>query len=157
MTRATALAILLPCLSVLTACGSGDRPDFPPAYADRLQTAWDAAGRGENPTHACSIVVGFAVGRAATSPEARADAARAFEACYVDIAARYLDARLSGSAGDSACGGLLGYLSIARMSLGGFAGEVGLERAELDRQLSARVADRVRQTCPALADNMLGS
>lgn len=148
----------LPIVAVLlAACGGSATPDFPPDYADRLQTAWDLAGRGENPTHACSIVVGFAVGRSGNSPDARPEAARAFQACYVDIAARYLDVRLAGPAGQDECGRLLGYATIARMSLGGFASEIGLDRTALDRQLADRIGSRVRLACPDLADGILGT
>lgn len=157
MPRMRPQSILLIAAILLAACGGSATPDFPRDYADRLQTAWDLAGRGENPTHACSVVVGFAVGRSGNSADARPEAARAFQACYVDIAARYLDVRLGNSGGPEACGQLLGYTTIARMSLGGFAGEIGLDRAELDRQLADRIGIRVRQACPDLADSILGA
>lgn len=157
MPRLPLIPIALSCAVALSACGEGTAPAFPDDYADRLASAWDSAGRGENPTHGCSVVVGLAVGRAGGSPAARPDAAQAFLACYVDIPARYVEARLAAAPGEDTCAGLVGYLSIARVSLGGFAGEVGLDRARLDQQLAERIGARVRQHCPHSAGSLLDS
>ncbi|MBX3724564.1 MAG: hypothetical protein KF823_01425 [Xanthomonadales bacterium] len=157
MPRTHLLSIALLSALVLSACGGSGAPSFPSDYADRLQAAWDSAGRGENPTHGCSVVVGLAVGRAGSAPAARSDAAQAFQVCYVDVSARYVEARLAASPGEESCANLAGHIMIARMSLGGFAGEVGLDRAQLDRQLADRIGARIRQNCPQSADSILGS
>lgn len=153
------LALVATVLGV-TACGSGGggAPAMPEAYRDRLTEAWQSAGRGENPIQACAIVTGLAVGRSHQAGGGQnSDAARAFEVCYVDIPARYIETRVSGGNADQVCSTIATFLVTARMSLGGFAADLGIDRANLDAKVNQRIGDVVRRNCGDQAEAILGS
>ncbi len=152
-------ALSLPLTLLLSACaGSTDAPpNLPESYREPLTEAWQAAGRGENPTRACAIVTGLAVGRGQQASGQIADATRAYQLCYVDIPARYIETRLANAGGDadSVCMSISTFLITLRMSLGSFADDLATDRAALDARLKEHIADGVRRSCGAMAQSLL--
>lgn len=150
-----ALIAILP----LTACGSGNgaAPSMPEAYSERLTQAWQAAGEGQSPTQSCAIVTGLAVGRHQQGAGETQDALRAYELCYVDIPARYIQSRLASGDREQACLASQTFLITQQISLGSFAGDLGIERSALDGKLRERIAATVRSACPNNADSILST
>lgn len=113
---------------------------------------------------ACTSVVARAAGHplpdgATPSPES----VRAFELCYIDIAARYIDTLLAqitsastGDATDDVCARIASYAVISRTSLGSFAGNIGLDRDTLDTRLLERVNSAMGNKCPDQIEALTG-
>ncbi|HUD40654.1 MAG TPA: hypothetical protein VMR06_01515 [Dokdonella sp.] len=128
-------------------------PAMPQRYSKNLTRAFTAASEGRSPTMACTSVIAMAAGN--PLPEGRAptpDSVRAFELCYIDVGARYIDTLLAqiraGGAKDELCAKIASYAVIARTSLGSFAGNAGLDVAALDRRLLERVRAGMQTSCP---------
>jgi hypothetical protein len=132
-------------------------PDVPERYRRNIGRAWDTASEGRSPTMACTSVIAMAAGNpmaegAAPDP----DGVRAFELCYVDVAARYIQTLLdqvtpatTDDAKNDLCARIASYAVISRTSLGSFADNVQLRVADLDARLLQRVETGVRRHCPA--------
>lgn len=133
---------------------TADASGIPERYRKAIVRALERADRGENPTMACTAVVG----RAASNPAPAGSAPdperqRAFELCYVDSGARYIEALLQQVAADAAlqedhCARIASYAVIARGSLGSFAGNVQLDLPALDGKLVDRVRPGLMAHCP---------
>jgi len=96
-----------------------DAPRVEEAYQERIDEAWREAVAGENPAATCAGVKG----RAAAAPAG--SAARALEACNIDIPARYFLAYVDRvKAGEKTCMNLMTEvmtkLSSMTMSMEGF-------------------------------------
>lgn len=132
-------------------------PDVPERYRRNLTRAFDTASEGRSPTMACASVIAMAAGNpVADGATPDADGVRAFELCYIDVAARYIETLLAqitpattGDAKNDICARIASYAVIARTSLGSFADNVHLKTADLDTRLMQRVAPGVRSHCPA--------
>lgn len=128
-------------------------PAMPERYQKGLTRAFAAADAGNSPTMACTSVIGIAAGNPTSDGATpNPDAVRAFELCYVDASARYIDALLAriadGEAKDDLCARIASYGLISRTSLGSFAANVQLDVAALDRRLLERVHGGMAATCP---------
>ena len=139
-------------------------PDMPECFRKNLARAFETASEGRSPTMACTSVVARAAGHplpdgATPSPES----VRAFELCYIDIAARYIDTLLAqitsastGDATDDVCARIASYAVISRTSLGSFAGNIGLDRDTLDTRLLERVNSAMGNKCPDQIEALTG-
>lgn len=133
-----------------------DLPALPEAYRRTLTRAFGTAAEGRDPTMACTGVIARAAGN--PPPDGGApttDAVRAFELCYVDVRARYIEhvmgpitSRTPAETRDTACLTIISHAIIARSSLGTFAKNVSLDVATLDRTLADRVRGSVQPLCP---------
>ncbi|NCN84635.1 MAG: hypothetical protein GW808_07955 [Sphingomonadales bacterium] len=130
-------------------------------YRKSFDRAWEMAGEGRSPTTACAGVVGKAVGllqTTATDGQPRADALAALDACYVQVMARFVDAKLAeGNQGSSGCISLLSTLPVHRSSLGSFLDDVGENKADYDRRLNELIGDKVGSACPDSVSVLLGT
>ena len=137
-------------------------PDMPERYRKGLLRAFANAGSGESPTMACTSVVARAAGNpVADGALPHADDKRAFELCYVDVGARYIqaliDQLLAGSATqEQNCAKIVSYVVIARASLGSFAGNVQLDVSTLDGRLLERVRKGMASACPDQIEALSG-
>lgn len=131
--------------------------DVPERYRRKIDRAFDTASEGRSPTMACTSVVAMAAGnKAGDGRVPDPDDVRAFELCYIDVAARYIEtllAQITPATTDDAkndlCARVSSYAVIARTSLGSFAGNVQLKVADLDARLLQRVEPGVRRHCAA--------
>ena len=144
-----------------TASGIVSTPALPERYSKSLTRAFATASEGRSPTMACTSVIAMAAGNplpGGTMP--KPDDIRAFELCYIDVGARYIDALLArttaGEAKDELCAKIASFAVIARTSLGSFAGNVRLDVAALDQRLLERVQARMTATCPDQIDALSG-
>jgi hypothetical protein len=130
-------------------------PDLPEAYVRTLERAFRTAAEGRDPTMACTSVIARAAGNPAPGGTPTAEAVRAFELCYIDVRARYIEHVVSAiapgasaDARDTTCLKIVSHVIIARSSLGTFAKNVALDSAALDRRLADRVRGSVQPVCP---------
>ena len=144
-----------------TAPGIVSTPALPKRYSKDLTRAFATASEGRSPTMACTSVIAIAAGNplpGETMPEP--DDIRAFELCYIDVGARYIDALLAqitaGKSKDELCARIASYAVIARTSLGSFAGNVRLDVTTLDQRLLERVQARMTATCPNHVEALSG-
>ena len=178
---ATRHALAIGILLVTTACGNGnDTASTAPAratsdagsglagmlalperYSKNLTRAFATASEGRSPTMACTSVIAQAAGNplpGGTMPEPAG--VRAFELCYIDVGARYIDALLAqitaGEPKDELCAKIASYAVIARTSFGSFAGNVRLDVATLDQRLLDRVQARMTAACPEQVGSLNG-
>ncbi len=168
-----------------TAPGSAnDEESKPPQVGDRYQasieTAWDKAGAGEDPSMTCASVKGRAVGT--NDP----NAFRALFACNVEIPARYFHTYLDGvAAGEKTCTDLMREV-MTKLSAMTMSADVVVEMAESleqggdtesavvdalgaaaedamkdgglkdpKRLVKDRIAERTNELCPNFADIIL--
>ncbi|MBB5208643.1 hypothetical protein [Chiayiivirga flava] len=133
-----------------------DLPALPEPYRRTLTRAFGTAAEGRDPTMACTSVIARAAGNPPPDGGApTADAVRAFELCYVDVRARYIEhvmdeitPQTPADVRDTACLKIISHAIIARSSLGTFAKNVSLDVATLDRTLADRVRGSVQPLCP---------
>ncbi|MEE4271337.1 MAG: hypothetical protein V2I67_06670 [Thermoanaerobaculales bacterium] len=155
-------------------------PQVGERYQEAIDTAWDQAGTGEDPSMTCAKVKGLAVG---TSD---ADAFQALIACNVDIPARYFNTYLDAVAsGDTTCQDLMREV-LTKLSAMTMSADVVLEMAESleqgdetgsavadalggaaqgsmnegglkspKRLVKERIAERTNELCPDFADIIL--
>jgi len=154
------LTIVAVCLTLtLAGCnaGSSNAPKVAERYQEALQLAWEQAGRGEVPTNQCARVSGAAMGNVTAGNDNGIDAAKAYEACYVDVQSRWIKQRINqAEAGKSPCLPLMTGLMTARLSLGSFASEFGLTLEEMDAKLDHSTGAEVDKACPDQAGLILG-
>lgn len=137
--------------------GTSERADVPERYRKNIDRAFEAASQGRSPTMACTSVVAMAAGTRMVEGRAPApDDVRAFELCYLDVSARYLETLLaqitttsSGDAKNDLCARVASHALISRASLGSFADNVRLNVADLDARLLQRVEPGLRRHCAA--------
>lgn len=136
-------------------------PAMPERYSKNLTRAFTAASEGRSPTMPCTSVIAMAAGNpppdgAGPTP----DSVRAFELCYIDVGARYIDtliARISaGGEKDELCAMIASYAIITRTSLGSFAGNAGLDVATLDQRRLERVRAGMQVSCPDQIESLAG-
>lgn len=133
-----------------------DLPEIPQRFRRNLVRAFETANDGRSPTMACTSVIARAAGNALPDGATpHPDSVRAFELCYIDVAARYIETLLAritpaspGETKDDVCARIASHAVIARTSLGSFAGNIGLDRDTLDQRLLERVKPAMDGTCP---------
>lgn len=138
---------------------------LPDTYRSKLERAFRSAEEGRDPTMACTSVIARAAGNPpADGSTPSPDAVRAYELCYIDVRARYLETILDAAAADAtpdardnACARVVSNVLISRSSLGTFAKNVGLELPALDRAFGERLRGRMESTCPGQLDAMAPS
>jgi hypothetical protein len=137
-------------------------PELPESYRKPLMRAFARADRAENPTMACTSVIGRAASNpapAGTAPDPERQ--RVFELCYVDVGARYIEALLAqvrdkAATQEDNCARIASYVVIARGSLGTFAGNVQLDRVVLDERLLERVLPEMKASCEGQIEVLRG-
>jgi len=171
-------------LIAIAACGNDAAPDrteaggvvsqqaavasadaLPERHRRNLLRALENADAGKSPTMACTSVIARAAGN--PLPEGTAPApedVRAFEMCYVDASARYIQALLAqitpaSSSGEieNTCARIAAYAVISRVSLGSFAGNIQLDVPTLDGRMAALVNNGITAKCPSYMSSIRGT
>jgi hypothetical protein len=126
-----------------------------PRYQKRLDDALAKAQAGRSPTSECTVLTGLVAGnppRDGAAPDPGHVAA--FEACYVDVSAVYIRAKLAQGesegteeAQNSACATVASHLVVQHSSLGQFAENVGLKRETLGLRIKERLGEAIVRRC----------
>ncbi|MDD3518875.1 MAG: hypothetical protein PHQ14_11045, partial [Chromatiales bacterium] len=116
-----------------------DRPQLADRYQEGLDQAWELADAGRLPCRPCTRVMGTAVSvmrNPAADRQARMEAVRAAEACYVQVAVLFIDRRLDAAErGETNCTSLIPGMAVHRSSLSESVEEIGQSRAEFDARI----------------------
>lgn len=137
---------------------AADPATLPERYQRRLERALRTADAGDkSPTLACTALVALVAGQPLPEGVAAApEDVQAFERCYVEVGVRYIhallakiDASASAEERDEICARVASFAIVTRASLGPFAQNLHLQRADLDRRLRDAVQTDVGRDCPA--------
>jgi hypothetical protein len=155
---AASAAIQSPGAGVPDTARAADPAILPERYQRRLERALRTADAGDkSPTLACTGLVAMVAGQARPADVAAApEDVQAFERCYVEVGVRYIrallakiDAGASAEERDEICARVASFAIVTRASLGPFAQNLHLQRADLDRRLHDAVQADVGRDCPA--------
>ncbi|MCX7562879.1 hypothetical protein OS176_04875 [Xanthomonadaceae bacterium XH05] len=127
---------------------------------ERLDEAMTKAREGKSPTQTCAILTGVVAGTSAQDGGAvDPERAAVFEACYVDASVAFVKTQLDAmtKAGDedarnNACTSAASHLLVSSMSIGGYAGNVGLDVKALNEKIAQQLGADALERCPPIAE-----
>ncbi len=163
MMKAMISALVLS-LSVIILAGCSDAassqvPKVGKTYQEKLDKAWDTAGKGEAPVFACATVVGTAVGMQSAGKGNKSEAVQAYEACYVDVFVHYANtfmntgdhAKLDGGGPPRGCIELFKSYVVHTNSLGNFAKDFEIDPQTLKKKILANFDEKASLCLPLIS------
>lgn len=160
-TKTSALALGIT-VFILAGCGDEDSTQAPKLggiYQEKLDKAWETAGKGEVPTFACANVVGTAVGMQSAGQGKKSEAVQAYEACYVDAFVHFSNAymktegraELNDRGQPEGCIGLYTSYVIHTNSLGNFAKDFDIDVQVLNKKIHTGLDETASLCLPLIS------
>lgn len=158
------LSVLVLSLSAIMLAGCSEAtgsqaPKVGSTYQEKLDKAWDIAGKGEAPVIACATVVGTAVGMQSAGRGDKSEATQAYEACYIDVFVHYANAfmktadhaKLDGSGQPKGCIALFKSYAVHTNALGSFAKDFELDPQTLKKKIHANFDEKASLCLPLIS------
>lgn len=153
MTKKISLFLLLSASVMLVVCGesvSSTMPKVAAPYQKSFNEAWEVASQGKVPSNACAVVVGTASSTLKYGKGDKAEAAQAYEACYVDAFVQFANvyiadqnqANLNDSNILKGCSKIFMSLNTHTNALGAFITEFDLDKENLNKKIRAGLSEQ---------------
>lgn len=125
-------------------------PKVAAPYQKSFTKAWEKASQGEVPSNACAVVVGTASSTVKYGKGDKAEAAQAYEACYVDAFVQFANvyiadqnqANLNDSNILKGCSKIFMALNTHTNALGSFITEFDLDKENLNKKIRAGLSEQ---------------